>query len=85
MTFWDSLALDLNNALTEVTTVPVIIIIASAKVTSWLGTNHTTPQIETRFYLNYDYHDVVNLRKMYDFQVYLSKKKFIQYIIMLEQ
>lgn len=79
VTFWDSLAEEFEIALNNVTIYPVIIIIASAKITSWQGTKHNTPQLEisnvtaTRFYLNYDHHDVINLRRM------LHKPMFAKY------
>lgn len=50
---------------------PAIIIIASAKISSWQGTNHTTAQVDisncssTKFYINYDDHTVSHLRRMY--------------------
>lgn len=70
VTFWDSLEEEFERALQNVQVYHVIIIIASAKITSWQGTSHNTPQVEvsnvtaTRFYLNYDHHDVCNLQKM---------------------
>ncbi|KAK1365087.1 hypothetical protein POM88_040648 [Heracleum sosnowskyi] len=70
VTFWDSLAADFAIALEQITDFPAIIIIASGKITSWQGTNHTTPQIDisnaaaTKFYINYDHHVVSQLRRM---------------------
>ncbi|KAK1396630.1 hypothetical protein POM88_006493 [Heracleum sosnowskyi] len=70
VTFWDSLAEEFEATLYVAQEFPIIIIIASAKITSWQGTNHSTPQFEisnvtaTKFYMNYDYHDVANLKKM---------------------
>ncbi|KAK1404910.1 hypothetical protein POM88_004515 [Heracleum sosnowskyi] len=88
VTFWDSLAADFAIALEQVTDFPAIIIIASGKITSWQGTNHSTPQIDisnaaaTKFYINYDHHVVSQLRRMlstpifskYDFSSQMSDK-----------
>ncbi|KAK1350604.1 hypothetical protein POM88_054639 [Heracleum sosnowskyi] len=88
VTFWDSLAVDFAIALEQVTDFPAIIIIASGKITSWQGTNHSTPQIDisnaaaTKFYINYDHHVVSQLRRMlstpifskYDFSSQMSDK-----------
>lgn len=70
VTFWDLLAEEFEDAIEKSQVYPVIIIIAGAKITSWQGTHQNTPQVEvsnvtaTKFYLNYEYHAVANLRKL---------------------
>lgn len=71
VTFWDSLANEFDIAKKEVSEFPIVIIIASAKITSWQPPNQTDRQVEissakaTKFYLNYDHPNVHHLRKMY--------------------
>lgn len=71
VTFWDVMAKQFVDALENAEEFPAIIIIASAKISSWQGTNHTTSQVDisncssTKFYINYDDHTVSHLRKMY--------------------
>ncbi|KAK1385260.1 hypothetical protein POM88_022995 [Heracleum sosnowskyi] len=72
VTFWDSIADEFVKAISNETGFPIIIIIASAKVTSWQGSKHSTSQVElsnvsaTKFYLNYEDHTVWHLRQLLD-------------------
>lgn len=72
VTFWDSLAEEFDLAINQIEQYPSIIIIASAKITSWQGTKQTAPSIEisnvtaTKFYLDYDHPNVQYMRRMYN-------------------
>ncbi|KAL1824011.1 hypothetical protein ACET3Z_010789 [Daucus carota] len=87
VTLWDALAEDIQSALEDLEEYPPIVIIASAKITSWKGTGQKEPQIEicnttaTKIYFNHDHPNVHQLRKMittprfrkYDFSAWSIK------------
>ncbi|WOG92585.1 hypothetical protein DCAR_0311858 [Daucus carota subsp. sativus] len=70
VTFWDSMAEEFVAAKKKAKGHPIIIIIASAKVTYWEGTINKIRQIEisnaasTKFYMNYTDPRVMDIRKM---------------------
>ncbi|KAK1359407.1 hypothetical protein POM88_043881 [Heracleum sosnowskyi] len=63
VTFWDSFAIQFENAMMDDLEEPVIVIIASAKVSSWRDQTELCNYSPTKFYLNYDHHSVKQLRK----------------------
>ena len=68
--FWDNMAEQYDEAIQNIEEYPTIIIIASAKVTSWQPPRQSTKQYEianvtaTKFYINYEDESVAALRKM---------------------
>ncbi|KAK1401325.1 hypothetical protein POM88_000930 [Heracleum sosnowskyi] len=64
VTFWDNLAEELEEEFNKNMEYPRIIIIASAKITSWKDTIEISNVTATKFYLNYNHHSVIELRKM---------------------
>ncbi|KAL1826291.1 hypothetical protein ACET3Z_004703 [Daucus carota] len=64
VTFWDGLAEEFELALKTVSVHPAIVIVASAKITSWQKKVDIANVTATMFYLNYDHHSVSELRQM---------------------
>ena len=70
---------------------PIIIIIASAKVTSWEGTINKIRQIEianaasTKFYMNYKDPRVTTIRKMYGIHYFIHQIFYNSYGLLLIQ
>ncbi|KAK1354825.1 hypothetical protein POM88_008306 [Heracleum sosnowskyi] len=64
VTFWDTLAEEFEGEITGNLEQPIIIIIASARVSSWKDEIDICNYSPTQFYINYDHHSVVKLRKM---------------------
>lgn len=64
------MAEEYNQAIEDVEEYPTIIIIASAKITSWQPPRQNSKQYEvanvtaTKFYINYEDESVATLRKM---------------------
>lgn len=87
VTFWDSLAEEFDFAINRIEEYPCIIIIASAKITSWQGSKQTIPSIEisnvtaTKFYLNYDHPNVHHMRRMYGPLEFLQHTNFSNYFV----
>ncbi|WOG82390.1 hypothetical protein DCAR_0101554 [Daucus carota subsp. sativus] len=83
--FWDAMAEKFNEAIQCVEEYPTIIIIASAKITSWQPPRQTSKQYEvanvtaTKFYINYDDESMAVLRKMYA-QGKFSKYNFVNHV-----
>ncbi|KAL1808436.1 hypothetical protein ACET3Z_025426 [Daucus carota] len=83
--FWDAMAEKFNDALEDIEEFPTIIIIASAKITSWQPARQNSKQYEianvtaTKFYINYDDKSVLALRKMYS-QGKFSKYNFVNHV-----
>ncbi|KAL1820259.1 hypothetical protein ACET3Z_015128 [Daucus carota] len=63
VTFWDSFATQFIEALEKVTEDPIILIITSARVTSFHEQIDICNYSPTTFYINYDHHTVHKLRK----------------------
>ncbi|KAK1354041.1 hypothetical protein POM88_047297 [Heracleum sosnowskyi] len=64
VTFWDALAELLQNSLTEELEVPLIMIIASARVNLWQDEIDISNVLATMFYINYNHHSVGEMRQM---------------------
>ncbi|KAL1802084.1 hypothetical protein ACET3Z_030731 [Daucus carota] len=64
VTFWDSFAEEFVKAMTADLEEPVILIIASGRVTKWNEQIDICSYAPTQFYVNYDHHSVHKLRKM---------------------
>ncbi|KAK1398583.1 hypothetical protein POM88_008446 [Heracleum sosnowskyi] len=79
VTFWDSFAVEFEKEMNKAVEEPIILIIASARVSTWQDQIDICNYSPTMFYLNYDHHSVIQLRKMlkepnFD-KVHLSAKK----------
>ncbi|KAK1362224.1 hypothetical protein POM88_046698 [Heracleum sosnowskyi] len=72
VTFWDAFAKNFLNAMSEDLEEPLILIIASAKISSWRDQIDVCNYSPTKFYLNYDHHSVQKLRKMFNISVVAS-------------
>ncbi|KAK1393414.1 hypothetical protein POM88_012470 [Heracleum sosnowskyi] len=64
VTFWDALAELLQNSLKEELEVPLIMIIASARVNLWQDEIDISNVPATMFYINYNHHNVGEMRQM---------------------
>ncbi|KAK1366288.1 hypothetical protein POM88_041849 [Heracleum sosnowskyi] len=73
VTLWDAFAENFEEALSKVTELPPIVILASVKVSEWKGKIDLCNVGATAFYLNYNHHSVTVMRKM------LSKPIFSQH------
>ncbi|KAK1395390.1 hypothetical protein POM88_014446 [Heracleum sosnowskyi] len=63
VTFWDKFGEQFEKAMQEATEKPVIVIIASCKVGWWNDDVDLGSVTSTTFYLNYNHHSVMQLRK----------------------
>ncbi|WOH11283.1 hypothetical protein DCAR_0830764 [Daucus carota subsp. sativus] len=81
VTFWDEMAVDFQNQIdTEKFERPLIVIVSSAKVSKFRNEIDVCNYAQTAFYINYNHHNVADLRKMTqetDFteESYQTKKK----------
>lgn len=66
VTFWDLFAQQFEEALKEDLEHPLILIIASGKISKWRDQIDVCNYSPTKFYLNYDHHSVHQLRKMFN-------------------
>ncbi|KAK1372107.1 hypothetical protein POM88_038199 [Heracleum sosnowskyi] len=63
VTFWDFLAEQFHTAMTNELEEPVILIIASGKLSTWQDEIDICNYSPTKFYLNYEHHSISQLRK----------------------
>ncbi|KAL1827487.1 hypothetical protein ACET3Z_005899 [Daucus carota] len=83
--FWDNMAEKFNETIQNVEEHPTIIIISSAKVTSWQPQKMNAKQYElanvtaTTFYINYQDESVAALRRMYARGLF-GKYNFVNYV-----
>ncbi|WOG83656.1 hypothetical protein DCAR_0102833 [Daucus carota subsp. sativus] len=64
VTFWKSFAEEFEQAMSEELQQPVIIIIASARVTQYKDQIDLCNYSPTKYYLNYEHHSVAKMRKL---------------------
>ncbi|KAL1809085.1 hypothetical protein ACET3Z_026075 [Daucus carota] len=65
VTFWKSFAEEFEQAMSEELQQPVIIIIASARVTQYKDQIDLCNYSPTKYYLNYEHHSVAKMRKLF--------------------